>query len=241
VCAWSVWVFIHRHFLKPRDVSRQFRATENRKKKMNYNWKDISWIFKSDETLRDIYIQDTSLNDWGKLIDLLNAEYKLKWFSENKIEKNKVYTYLQDETGEVESSTVSIQIENIKINCHFFLIEQIEFDIAPSEIKTEYDCEIIIAFMKNVSSTLKKQITLTGENDANFPIIKINVIENVFEIITENEINEYYKKNNSKIRNLFYSWKYSFLNRFFPTFTKNKLLNCANKPIKPTKLSENKW
>ena len=41
---------------------------------MNYNWKNINWIFKSDGTLRDIYVQNTSIKDWGKLIDLLNSE-----------------------------------------------------------------------------------------------------------------------------------------------------------------------
>jgi hypothetical protein len=235
------WASLIRHFCNLQNVSGQFKATENQKKKMNYNWKDISWIFKSDETLRDIYIQDTSLNDWGKLIDLLNAEYKLKWFSENKIDKNKVYKYLQDETGEVENSTVSIQIENIKINCHFFLIEQIEFDIAPNQIKNKLDVEKILFFMTKISSTLKKQITLTGENDANFPLIKINTEENVFKIITEKEIKEFYNENNSKIKSLIISLKFKLLSKIFPKFMKNLILKSANETIKATKLNENLW
>lgn len=48
---------------------------------------NISWIFRPDDPLSDIYIQETSLNDWGKVIDLLNDEYDLKYFSENKIYK----------------------------------------------------------------------------------------------------------------------------------------------------------
>ena len=104
---------------------------------MNYNWKNINWIFKSDGTLRDIYVQNTSIKDWGKLIDLLNSEYNLNYFSSNKIDKDEVFKYLEDESGEIECKSVSIEIENIKINCHFFLIEQIEFYIKPSEIKTK--------------------------------------------------------------------------------------------------------
>ena len=46
---------------------------------MNYNWENINWIFKSDGSLRDIYVQNTSIEDWGKLIDLLNSEYNLKY------------------------------------------------------------------------------------------------------------------------------------------------------------------
>jgi hypothetical protein len=95
--------------------------------------------------------------------------------------------------------------------------------------------------MTEVSSTLKKQITLTGENDTTFPLIKINVEENVFKIITEKEINEHYNKEKSKIRNLVSSWKFYFLMRFFPKVMKYKILKSANEPIKATKLNENLW
>lgn len=208
---------------------------------MNYNWENINWIFKPDGSLRDIYIQNTSIEDWGKLIDLLNSEYNLKYFSESKIDKDEVLKYLKDETGELECRTVSIEIENIKINCHFFLIEQIEFDIEPSEIKTKSDFEKVLLFMSLISSTLKKQITLTGENEANFPLVKINTEESIFKIITEKEIEKYYNKNNSKIKNSVNVLKFSFLMRFFPRFMKNRILRSANEPIKATKLNDNIW
>ena len=208
---------------------------------MNYNWENINWIFKPDGLLRDIYIQNTSIEDWGKLIDLLNSEYNLKYFSESKIDKDEVLKYLKDETGELECRTVSIEIENIKINCHFFLIEQIEFDIEPSEIKTKSDFEKVLSFMSLISSTLKKQITLTGENEANFPLVKINTEESIFKIITEKEIEKYYNKKNSKIKNSVNVLKFSFLMRFFPRFMKNRILRSANEPIKATKLNDNIW
>ena len=208
---------------------------------MNYNWKNINWIFKSDGTLRDIYVQNTSIKDWGKLIDLLNSEYNLNYFSSNKIDKDEVFKYLEDESGEIECKSVSIEIENIKINCHFFLIEQIEFDIKPSEIKTKSDFEKILSFMSKISSTLKKQITLTGENDITFPLVKINVEESIFKVITEKEIQKYYQKNNSKINSLISSLKFNFLMRFFPKMMENKILKSANEPIKATKLNENLW
>ncbi len=208
---------------------------------MNYNWDNIHWIFKPDGLLRDIYIQETSLSDWNKVIDILNSEYDLTYFSENKIDKKEVFEYLQDETGEIECKTVSINIKNITINCHFFLIDQIEFDIDPSEIKSKSELDNILSFMTRLSSKLKKQITLTGENEVNFPLIKINTNENIFKIISEKEINHYYQKNNSKIKNLVSSMKFSFLMRFFPKFVEKKILKSATEPIKATKLNENIW
>lgn len=208
---------------------------------MNYNWDNINWIFKPDGSLRDIYIQETSLSDWDKVIDVLNSEYNLNYFSENKIDKKEVFEYLQDETGEIQCKTVSINIKNVKINCHFFLTEQIEFDIEPSEVKSELEFDNILSFMTTLSSKLKKQITLTGENEVNFPLIKINVNENIFKIITEKEINDYYEKNNSKIKSSISSIKFGFLMRFFPKFVEKKLLKSATEPIKATKLNENIW
>ncbi|WP_010255020.1 hypothetical protein [Myroides injenensis] len=161
---------------------------------MNYNWDNINWIFKPDGSLRDIYIQDTSLNDWGKVIDILNSEYNLSYFSENKINKKEVLEYLQDETGEIECKTVSININNVNINCYFFSIEQIEFDIDPREVKSVLEFDTILSFMTTLSSKLKKQIILTGESEENFPLIKINVDENIFKIITEKETNDYYSE-----------------------------------------------
>ncbi len=208
---------------------------------MNYNWENIKWIFKSDWTLRDIYVQNTSKEDWGKLIDLLNSEYEIKYFSENKINKEKVYQYFADETGEVESSTITIQLENIKINCHYFFIEQIEFNIAPSEIKTDLDFKKILSFMRKISTVLKKQITLTAENEPKFPLIKIFEKENIFKILTETEITEYYKVNHFDIKSLISSLKFKFLMFFFPKFIENKLIKSANEIAKATKLEENLW
>lgn len=208
---------------------------------MNYNWDNINWIFKPDGSLRDIYIQETSLSDWDKLIDILNSEYDLKYFSENKIDKKEVFKYLQDKTGEIECKTVSINIKNVKINCHFFLIEQIEFDVEPSEIKSKSEFDSLLSFMATLSTKLKKQITLTGENEVTFPLIKINADENIFKIISKKEIDDYYQKNNSKIKSSISSMKFSFLMRFFPKLVEKKLLKSATEPIKATKLNENIW
>ena len=219
-------------------VSLKKRVTN---RNMNYNWDNINWIFKPDGSLRDIYIQETSLSDWDKLIDILNSEYDLKYFSENKIDKKEVFKYLQDKTGEIECKTVSINIKNVKINCHFFLIEQIEFDVEPSEIKSKSEFDSLLSFMATLSTKLKKQITLTGENEVTFPLIKINADENIFKIISKKEIDDYYQKNNSKIKSSISSMKFSFLMRFFPKLVEKKLLKSATEPIKATKLNENIW
>ena len=47
--------------------------------------------------------------------------------------------------------------------------------------------------MQAVSQHLQKQVTLTGENEIKFPLIKIDYSNKIFKILTEYEINEFYE------------------------------------------------
>ena len=143
------------------------------------NWKNIKWIFEKDGALRDIYVQNSTITDWEKVVDLLNSKYKLTFgvYEENltdKIDFEFVKTMFADETGELETKSATIDLKGVVVKCYFFLENQIEFDINPTEIKTKTEFNKITDFMKSISSKLEKQITLCGENQPEFPLIKID-------------------------------------------------------------------
>ena len=77
---------------------------------MKRNWNEIKWIFEPDGSLRDIYVQEVSIGDWEKLIDLLNNKYSLRIgisggeTNPNKIDKIYAIEYLTDGSGEMEST-----------------------------------------------------------------------------------------------------------------------------------------
>ena len=87
---------------------------------MTRSWNDIQWIFEPDGSLRDIYVQDISLQEWGKLIGHLNNNFDLTYSDQDKIDKKYVLEYLQDTSGEMESKSLTIHLGQIKINCFFF-------------------------------------------------------------------------------------------------------------------------
>lgn len=206
------------------------------------NWNDIKWIFEPDGVLRDIYIQDITLLHWEKLIDFLNFNYDLK-FGENdsnQIDKEYVINYLNDETGEMESKTLRINLNGINIHCYFFLPDQIEFDIDPKEINTINDFESIEKFMISISKTLNNQVTLTGENSPEFPLFKVDFDENINKVLTEKEAKELSSRQNSffiKVASL----KTRLMMRFFPKTFLNKVLKSANKPYRPIGKDNNVW
>ncbi len=210
---------------------------------MTQNWDNIKWIFEPDGwLLRDIYIQDVSLTDWKQLIDFLNCTYNLKFGEEDliQIDKEYVINYLTDNTGEIESKTLRIDLDGIDVHCYFFLQDEIEFDIVPKDIKSFSDFGKLEEFMTAISKVLKKQITLTGENDPKFPLIKIDYEKEIYKILTKQEAKELLERQNSILTRLTYL-KTNFMQRFLPTRFEKKLLKSASEVHKSTNKNKNVW
>lgn len=208
---------------------------------MKRNWNDIKWIFEPDGGLIDIYVQEVSLNEWEKIIDLINKKYKVNFGdAREKIDKQYVIEYLRDEKGEIEYKIASIVLGTIKLNCHFFLEDQIEFDIDPAEINSIEDFILIESFMIDISKLINNQITLTSENNPEFPLAKIDVNRGINRILTEDEAMKYWKNQNS-ISKKFNLFKDKMKFKFFPKQFKEKILKSANEPYKSTRKNKNVW
>ena len=210
------------------------------------NWNKAKWIFESDGALRDIYVQDVNKSDWKKLIDYLNSEYTLEFGIDKQQRLSKIdFGFIQkmwnDETGELETKSLTIELNGILIKSYFFSPEQIEFDIKPSEINSLSDLNLILEFMSSISGVLKKQVTLTGENQAEFPLIKIDIQNGTKKILTKKEMIRISKKAGiysgwiSRIKNLI-SPKKTTMEEF-----EYKAMVSACKPFEPVGKEKNVW
>ena len=165
---------------------------------MKTSWNDIKWIFEPDGSLRDIYIHAVSLHDWETVIDLINEKYTVNYgvsLSKKEalqINKDEVFEYLTDETGEIEVQTASISFGNTCLNCHFFSIDEIEFDLDPKEMNTIEDFELLEAFMHDISASLDKPISLTYEDTPKFSLIKIDANRGINDRMLEEEVRKYW-------------------------------------------------
>ncbi len=227
-----------RHYAKPQNVTTHLRATLR-------NWKNIKWIFEKDGALRDIYVQNATISDWERVVELLNSEYKLTFgvYEDNltdKIEFEYVKTMFADETGELETKSATIDLNGIVVKCYFFLENQIEFDINPTEIKTESDFNKITDFMKSVSAKLEKQITLCGENQPEFPLIKIDTKNGIEKTLTEEDAQNLWKKSDQSVSR-FKKLKSRIIMKYFPRLFEKRLLESATKPYVATEREKNVW
>ncbi|MEL0644592.1 hypothetical protein V6251_09380 [Olleya sp. Ti.3.14] len=209
------------------------------------NWKNIKWIFEKDGTLRDIYVQNIEVSDWEKLIELLNSEYKIFYgnneenFS-SQIDLDYVKKTFADETGELKIKFARIDLNGVLIVCHFFLEDQIEFDISPSEIKSINELNLILEFMKSVSKKLNKEITLCGENQPEFPLIKIDTKNGIEKILTEKEAENMWKKTDRNVSE-FTKFKSKIIMKYFPKIFERKIMKSANSEYKSTPKEKNVW
>lgn len=151
---------------------------------MANHWEYIKWFFEDDGALRDIYVLDSTISDWEKLIDFINRNHTLKFGEDNanQIDKEYVLAYWEDKTHEMESKSIRIDLKGIHIHSYFFSPYQIEFDIDPKEIKSIKEFETIQKFMVSISKTINKPIILTDENCHEHPWLKIDLEKGIHEI-----------------------------------------------------------
>lgn len=65
-----------------------------------------------------------------------------------------------------------IGVESLTINCHFFMEDQIEFDVYPPEITTEAHFNHLCQFMRLLGQGLGKSVDLTPESTEEQIILK---------------------------------------------------------------------
>jgi hypothetical protein len=128
-------------------------------------------IYFLDGSLRDIYVLNSSREDWEKWIDFVNKTFEVRFTycdingdlkSNNQIISKYIFDYWDNVSEFVVSAT--IMIGEIILKCHFFSEEEIENDITPSDIKSLEQHNQIIDYLKSISKLLNKEVILTTEN-----------------------------------------------------------------------------
>lgn len=128
------------------------------------NWQDYKIAFEWDGSWRDIYVLDTNINDWQRLLDFLRESSYVTIY--HGLIGPELPETMQEiiEIQKTSISTMSINIGETIVNCHFFLESEIEFDIDPRDIDNEAKLTEIFNFMQRIGNLLRKEVILTEEN-----------------------------------------------------------------------------
>lgn len=131
------------------------------------------WL--ADGSLRDIYIFDTVEKDWDAFLELARSQlhtYTLDGLAQPLPGRTTVF---QDRE---HSHLLSIQAGSVKINCHFFIPEEIELDIDPTEINGEEEHVAVLQFIEQISEATSRDVVVTQENSPDLVLLRYEQTRN---------------------------------------------------------------
>lgn len=136
-------------------------------------WELVSSDFAPDGALRDIYIEHTTLADWGRAIAHIQKRYGPVTFS---IEGQAAP--IPAVPGEIfdmrsgRSALLTFAVEGIEISTHFFVVSEIEFDLIPTQVNAPERFEALLEFLRGLAGLLRKPVILTAENAKDAVILR---------------------------------------------------------------------
>ncbi len=131
----------------------------------SFSVKNYEEAFDCEGSLRDIYVESISRDDWNKFLKLAKSDKYRPSFWINggpaliPSNLNELFYPQMD-----ASLLLEIDVSGVKLNCHFFLDNELELDLDPREVTSDEKAEAILAFMSQLGRVLGREVVMTAEN-----------------------------------------------------------------------------
>jgi hypothetical protein len=139
------------------------------------DWKLYRQEFAWDGSWRDIYVLNTSTSDWQRFLDFLRTSrypYDFSLSGRPAPLPPDVVTIFS--TWANEGPLLSIDLGAVVLKCHFFTVQEIEFDLDPRNVDEESKAQAIFKFMEGLARTLERSVRMTPENSETTPIFEFD-------------------------------------------------------------------
>lgn len=139
------------------------------------NYQDCKIEFEFDGSWRDIYVPDTDIQDWQKLIDFVHSGfYPYSCWIGGEEDNLQLRADAIFKAKSELTQFIQVQTGAVVLNCHFFTPDEIEFDLDPREIQSQVELNQVLQFMREIGRITNREVILTPENLKDFPIFKIS-------------------------------------------------------------------
>jgi hypothetical protein len=140
---------------------------------MHLNVAELSWeevkqyIYPSDGSFPDIYVLNTSYDDWRRWGAWVNATYPVRFRDTNqqehaRIDTEAVLAYWQgDRLGNMPFA--SLWVGTVQINCFFLAEDSLDGDMNPQDIQSVEDHHALLEYLSNMSRLLAKEVIMLDE------------------------------------------------------------------------------
>jgi hypothetical protein len=138
-----------------------------------FDWPSVRGEFEPDGSLRDIYMLDTTANDWQTVLDHLRRSGRSVRFEVGGVEGP-----LPDQVSTIfgvsaeATPLLNFDVGGVDLACHFFTPSEIEFDFLPTDVQGPERLQSVLEFMAEIGQLLAKTVVLTPENGKAVPIFK---------------------------------------------------------------------
>lgn len=136
------------------------------------SFEQVPMMWKRDGSLRDVCLPGAGVDGWSKLIRFA-AAYRMTYKADGDDADfpgvNEVFL-LRD-----RSHCLSIWIGEATANCHFFLEEEIEFDLAPHEVHGPDEHEALLDFIERAALVVGVNASITPEGEQGSPFMAFDI------------------------------------------------------------------
>jgi hypothetical protein len=129
------------------------------------DWDRAASDFEPDGSLRDIYVFGTDLSDWQRVLDALRT-----WRPGPNLRIDGEPAAIPDKAEEIFArarklgASLSVEVADALVNCHFFREDEIEFDLDPRDVAGPEQLEALGRFMRILGEATGKPVVMTMEN-----------------------------------------------------------------------------
>jgi len=133
--------------------------------------------FDDDGALRDIYVLGTTIADWQAVWDMLREDAGRLTFAMDgtALEPPESVAEVFAHQG-AHGFLASYRLGGVLLNCHFFTVEEIEFDLDPRDVDGPDDVAALAQFMAALGRATAKAVILTMENSQQAVIARFDPV-----------------------------------------------------------------
>ena len=143
-------------------------------------WQELrQGVYRVDGSLRDLYVMPATRADWQTWMAYVNGHYPVRWVAENYQDGTpsaRIDAAFIDQRweGEQDVTAATIWLEQVRVQCYFFIAAEIENDLDPRELHSWADHQRVLDYAVGLSTVLGKEVIITEENSPEHVWIRVN-------------------------------------------------------------------
>ena len=137
-----------------------------------------------DGTFREVYVLDTGLEDWDRVLAYLVKSYTTVEFcgdgrTPSDLPRAESIFALRQQTAPL----LRVTLNGVVFQCYFYTTDEIEFDFVPNEIDTPQRLQALLEFVEGLGRSTGKTVVVTPENQPEWAFLRYDPHRSVVEYV----------------------------------------------------------